>query len=368
MSPQAGLDFNTKSGKITADKPATDDADFMKVLNNSNQDTKLEREAKMNGDLSGAKNYDEFLKKLEDNTKKERVPKNKLEKDDFLKLFVTQLKHQDPLSPNDSTEMASKLAQFNSLEQMLNVNKTLTKMLDSQKETRSVDMVNYVGKEININGGRLSVKSGEATEGVYKLKRPAAGTRVEIRDSSGTVVMNKELGSIESGEYKFKWDGQATDGKKVPNGTYTFSIIAQDIDERDIPVELSSRTKISGVDVQDKDGALFTGLGKVKLSDIMSIGSEGFLIDDQKSKMKTIQANASKVKEIDSAQGDKARANTDLSRANITTPSVTPTQLPAQANAAVVSDKPVTEPPKGPVANIDPETSSVPLQPSANKS
>jgi len=43
--------------------------------------------------------------------------------DTFLKLFVAQLKNQDPLNPNqqDPTQMVSELAQFSQLEQMVNI-------------------------------------------------------------------------------------------------------------------------------------------------------------------------------------------------------------------------------------------------------
>ncbi len=299
---RGGMDFNTGLGKVSPEKPATNDVDFLKVLNNSNKDTKLEREAKKNGDLSGAKNYQDFLKNLEASTKKLREPKNNLDKDDFLKLFVTQLKHQDPLNPNDSTEMASKLAHFNSLEQMLNVNKTLTKMLDTQKENRSVDLVNYVGKEININGGRVRLKDGVATESMYDVKRPATAAKIEVRDAAGVVVMTKDLGSLDAGEHKFKWDGKDAEGNKIANGFYSFAVIAQDIDERDVEVQHSSKTKISGIDIQDKDGGLFTELGKVKLSDIKSIGVDGFVKDDKSAEAAqelTEKAEAAKAKTKD---------------------------------------------------------------------
>ena len=38
--------------------------------------------------------------------------KNTLDKDDFLKLLVTQLTHQDPSNPMDDTQMTAQLAQF----------------------------------------------------------------------------------------------------------------------------------------------------------------------------------------------------------------------------------------------------------------
>lgn len=52
--------------------------------------------------------------------------KSSLDKDAFLKLLVTQLQNQDPLNPMDDKEFISQMAQFSSLEQMENLNKTVS--------------------------------------------------------------------------------------------------------------------------------------------------------------------------------------------------------------------------------------------------
>jgi flagellar basal-body rod modification protein FlgD len=46
-------------------------------------------------------------------------------KDMFLKLLVEQLKNQDPLAPQDSSQFLAQLAQFNSLEQLISINERL---------------------------------------------------------------------------------------------------------------------------------------------------------------------------------------------------------------------------------------------------
>lgn len=44
----------------------------------------------------------------------------------FLTLLVSQLKNQDPLNPADSTQFVGELAQFSSLEQLMDINQSVT--------------------------------------------------------------------------------------------------------------------------------------------------------------------------------------------------------------------------------------------------
>lgn len=64
-----------------------------------------------------------------------------MDKEAFLQLLVAQMKYQDPLEPTSNTEYISQLATFSSLEEMQNLNGTMT----TQHAT------NLVGKTVIMN-------------------------------------------------------------------------------------------------------------------------------------------------------------------------------------------------------------------------
>ena len=51
---------------------------------------------------------------------------SELGKEEFLKLLVCQMQNQDPLNPQSDQEFIAQLAQFSSLEQMTNLNSTMS--------------------------------------------------------------------------------------------------------------------------------------------------------------------------------------------------------------------------------------------------
>lgn len=75
-----------------------------------------------------------------------------LGKDDFLKLLTTQLENQDPLNPQDEQAMIGTLAQFSSLEQMTNINSTLTQTAAGQQWSQAVNVLHHTVQGTTADG------------------------------------------------------------------------------------------------------------------------------------------------------------------------------------------------------------------------
>ena len=76
-------------------------------------------------------------------------------KEDFLKLFVAQLKAQNPLNPQEGHEFIAQLAQFTSLEQLMNLNTSFSDMLKYQQLLEGGDLIgknaSYIGTDSDGN-------------------------------------------------------------------------------------------------------------------------------------------------------------------------------------------------------------------------
>jgi flagellar basal-body rod modification protein FlgD len=255
-------------------------ASFKDVLLNSNVDMHKSRDAQKNGDgMKLAKTDEEFFAALNDkvNQANQRKPQNELDKNAFLKLFVTQIQNQDPLNPDNSSEMAAQLAQFHGLEQMMNVNKNLEKMQNENALARAVGLVDFVGKEVRLDGGRLKVAGGKTTSAMVDVDQDATQALLEVRDPAGVVVASRDLGVLKQGENALAFDGKDASGKRLTDGIYTFSVTAKNVEGQDINAQIVSDVKVTGVDLKDQGGSFLTEVGKVGVNEIVSVGAAGTL-------------------------------------------------------------------------------------------
>jgi len=85
--------------------------------------------------------------------------KKVLDKDDFLKLLLTQLRFQDAMDPVKDKDFIAQMAQFSSLEQTTNLVKSFEKVASRSRNNEALAMLGAV-----VNGVKRS--SGENVEGL----------------------------------------------------------------------------------------------------------------------------------------------------------------------------------------------------------
>lgn len=167
-----------------------------------------------------------------------------LGKDDFLKLLVTQMQYQDPLSPTDDTQSIAQMAQFSSLEQMENMNTS----------TRISQAVNMIGDEVTWSDSDGNTHSGGVGSVTMKNGQPQVNvdedwTTVSANDCAGKTIKwtdtssNSFTGVIKEVDYVngspqvlvdvTKSDGTTAEGymdfSKVKTATVTSQVSLDDV-------------------------------------------------------------------------------------------------------------------------------------------
>ncbi len=177
--------------------------------------------------------------------------------DTFLALLTTQLKHQDPLDPMETSEFTSQLVQFSGVEQSINTNKKLDQLVQLQTSSQLNSAVAFIGKTVEVVSDLLLLKDGAAKIS-YGLDRNAAHTIISITDQNGRAVRSVQ-GETAAGRHEFAWDGRDSNGVQVPDGVYGFSVIATDGDDETIDTIAASFGRVTGVEVVENAPRLNIG-------------------------------------------------------------------------------------------------------------
>ncbi|MCT4507996.1 MAG: hypothetical protein N4A48_04420 [Tepidibacter sp.] len=122
-------------------------------------------------------------------TKTTSDKKSQLGKDDFLKLLTTQLKYQDPLKPMEDKDFIAQMAQFSSLEQMQNLNKSFDGVFEGIKSLNN----NFVTANKNVE---------QQVDSLIKEMKELNGNECDIINTSIGILKDKRIENIPAGVTK----------------------------------------------------------------------------------------------------------------------------------------------------------------------
>ncbi len=193
-----------------------------------------------------------------------------LGKDDFLRLLVTQLANQNPLSPVQDQEFVAQLAQFSSLEQLENLNETMTSSLVLDQAVNNSLATNLIGKEVLVEGARTTLAD---TGGASWQVAIASGATVKavVRNASGEVVRTIDVGEKALGVHDVEWDGLDESGARAPSGAYDVEIVALDSSGNPVARVTRVRALVTGVRFVDGLGYLILGDTTIPLGAVVEV-------------------------------------------------------------------------------------------------
>lgn len=192
---------------------------------------------------------------------------------DFLTLFTTQLKNQDPLDPVKNEAFVAQLAQFSQLEATTGMAQTLTDFVSSMSGERMMASANLIGKKVSVPDGPVDLVNGNPVEGVVTLPTGADGVKFEVFNDKGALVATNILGPQTVGDMTWAWNGTDDTGNVLPDGSYRFKATAVSQGKTTNP-SVSTLATVTGVS-QSADKTMLldvTGGKTVKLADVARIG------------------------------------------------------------------------------------------------
>lgn len=84
-----------------------------------------------------------------------------------MQLLVAQLQNQDPMQPQDTSEMVAQLAQFSSLEQMTNLSQTDSQVLSAVQSLATLTSMAFahqlIGTTVSVDDGSGNSVSGQVS-------------------------------------------------------------------------------------------------------------------------------------------------------------------------------------------------------------
>jgi flagellar basal-body rod modification protein FlgD len=190
----------------------------------------------------------------------------------FLTLFIEQLKAQDPLSPMQPDQLTAQLAQFSSLEQLTGINTRLDTLADATKQTSSSALLSLLGKEVQVDGGQLAIRDGHVPRISYTLDDAASAVSVSILDKDGKAVRVMRLGAQDAGAHDVDFDGKGDDGQVLADGSYKVAIGALAPGAQaptDVPV--TTFATVDGVDLEGDPPALLVGDARIPLDKVHEV-------------------------------------------------------------------------------------------------
>ena len=200
--------------------------------------------------------------------------KTEMGQNEFLTLFTTQLKNQDPLDPVKNEAFVAQLAQFSQLEATTAMKTSMNSLVTSMSNDRMLGAASLMGKQVAVPDGPVQVTDTTVSQGSINLPTGADGIQLQVFNDKGVLVRTQIIGAQPVGDYTLSWDGMTDGGQAAANGTYRYVATVNSKGTMSKPT-VNTYATVTGVSsAGTSDGAMLlevAGGKTVNLSDVKRI-------------------------------------------------------------------------------------------------
>jgi flagellar basal-body rod modification protein FlgD len=157
------------------------------------------------------------------NAQKAATPQNtSMGQTEFLTLFTTQLKNQDPTDPVKNEAFVAQLAQFSQLEATTAMKTSMNSLVSSMSNDRMLGAASLMGKQVAVPDGPVQVTDTTVSQGTINVPAGADGIQLQVFNDKGILVRTQIIGAQPPGDVTLSWDGMTDGGTAAANGSYRY--------------------------------------------------------------------------------------------------------------------------------------------------
>jgi len=193
---------------------------------------------------------------------------------EFLTLFTTQLKNQDPTDPVKNEAFVAQLAQFSQLEATTAMKTSMEGLVSSMSNDRMLGAASLMGKQIPVPDGPVQVTNNTVSQGTINLPAGADGIQLQVFDDKGVLIRTQIIGAQPPGDVTLNWDGMTDGGTAAANGTYRYVATVNSKGNMSKPTVQTYATVTGVSSAGTADGAMLlevTGGKTINLADVKRI-------------------------------------------------------------------------------------------------
>jgi len=211
------------------------------------------------------------------NAQKAATPqKTSMGQTEFLTLFTTQLKNQDPTDPVKNEAFVAQLAQFSQLEASTAMRTSMDSLVATMSNDRMLGAASLMGRQVAVPDGPVQVTDTTVSQGTINLPAGADGVQLQVFDSTGGLVRSQIMGAQPPGDVTLSWDGMTDAGTAAANGTYRYVATVNSKGQMSKPTVNTYATVTAVKSAGTSDGAMLlevAGGKTVNLADVKRVSN-----------------------------------------------------------------------------------------------